>query len=153
MKIRAIAIASMLTLIAASTAYAGDIYKWVDAEGNVHYGDRPNGEQPERLNIVSQSTDRESVQAAAQARVDARTAEAEEKAAAAAELPSAEDLRNEAKQRAEKCATYKTQMQQLVTSRRLYREDENGERVYLDDSEALAARERVEKQISEFCSS
>lgn len=153
MKNRAIAIASMLTLIAASTAFAGDIYKWTDKDGNVHYGDRPAGEQPERLAIDSQPTDQDRIHAAAQARVESRAAAAEARAAAAAEGPSKEELQAEADQRAEKCATFKARMQQFVTSRRLYREDGNGERVYLDDNEALAARERVENQITEFCSS
>ena len=42
-------------------------------------------------------------------------------------------------------------MQRFVTSRRLYREDEAGERVYLDEAETQAARQRVEDQISEYC--
>ena len=64
-----------------------------DAEGNVHYGDKPtSSDQPERLAIASQSTDPVRIQEAAQARVDARTARSEAAAAAAAEGPSAEDL-------------------------------------------------------------
>ena len=153
MKKLAIAVASMLALIAASSVFAGDIYKWTDEDGNVHYGDRPDGEQPERVAIDSQPTNPARVQATVQARVDSRTARAEAQAAAEAEGPSKEELQAEAAQRAERRTTYKAQMQKLVTSRRLYREDDNGERVYLDDSEALAARERVENQITEFCGS
>lgn len=152
MKKLAIATASMLAVLAANSAFAGDIYKWTDAEGNVHYGDKPtSSDQPERLAIASQSTDPVRIQEAAQARVDARTARSEAAAAAAAEGPSAEDLQAQADERAAKCTSVRAQMQQLVTSRRLYREDANGERVYLDESETLAARERVENQISEFC--
>jgi uncharacterized membrane protein YebE (DUF533 family) len=44
-------------------------------------------------------------------------------------------------------------LQKYLTSRRLYRQDENGERVYLDEDETLAARERVEDQVQEFCGS
>jgi hypothetical protein len=43
-------------------------------------------------------------------------------------------------------------LQKFVVSRRLYREDENGERVYLDPEETQAARDRVEGQVEEFCS-
>ena len=151
MKKLALATVSMLAVIAANSAFASDIYKWTDAEGNVHYGDRPAGEQPERVAIDSQPTDPARIQENAQARVESRTAKSAAAAAAAAERPSPEDLRAEAAERAAKCTSVKAQMQQLVTSRRLYREDENGERVYLDESESLAARERVENQISEFC--
>ncbi len=153
MKKLAVFTASMLAIIAANSAFAGDIYKWTDADGNVHYGDRPTGEQTERVAIASRATDPARIQEVNQARADSRTAKADARAAAAAEGPSKEDLQAEAAQRAEKCTSYKAQMQQLVTSRRLYREDANGERIYLDDNEALEARERVENQISEFCNS
>lgn len=153
MKKLAIATASMLALIAASSVFASEIYKWTDADGNVHYGDRPAGEETVVVAIASKPTDPSRVQAATEARHKALAARAEAKTAAAAEGPSAEELKAEAADRAQKCATYKAQMQQLVVSRRLYREDENGERVYLDESETLAARERVENQITEYCGS
>jgi len=153
MKKLAVAAASMLALIAANGAFASEIYKWTDEDGNVHYGDRPAGEQPERVAIVSQPTNPARIQAAAQARSESRAARAEEQAAAADARAARDKQKAEAEDRAQKCASYKAQMQQLVVSRRLYREDENGERIYLDESETLAARERVENQISEFCGS
>ncbi len=149
----AIATVSMLAVLAANSAIAGDIYKWTDAEGNVHYGDKPtNDAQPERVAIASQPTDPARIQASAQARTDTRTAKSEADAAAAAEGRTAEDLQTQAAERAAQCTSVKAQMQQLVTSRRLYRQGESGERVYLDESESLAAREQVENQITEFCS-
>ncbi len=153
MKKMAVATASILALIAANAVFASDIYKWIDDDGNVHYGDRPDGQQPQRVAIVSHPTDPARVQAATEARHESRAAKAEAAAAAAAAGPSADELKAEADDRAQKCATYKAQMQKLVVSRRLYRENENGERVYLDESETIAARERVENQINEFCGS
>ena len=153
MKKLAIATASMLALIAANPVFAGDIYKWTDADGSVHYGDRPAGEQTVVVAIASKPTDPARIQAAAQARHESRAAKAEAEAAAAAEGPSKEELKAEAEERAQKCSTYKEQMQQLVVSRRLYREDESGERIYLDENETLAARERVENQVTEYCGS
>ena len=146
-------IASAMTLLASAGAFAADIYKWTDAEGTVHYGDRPEGEQPQRLSIASRPTDPARIQAQTQARLEMKSKAAEQSAAAAAAGPSAEQLQAEASQRAEKCATYRERLQQFSNSRRLYREDEKGERVYLDDGETRAARERVENQVSEYCSS
>ena len=146
-----IAVAATLTLAVSGTAIAGDIYKWVDEDGNVHYGDRPIAPQSERVDIESQATTAASVEAQTSAltasidrRAEARTA-ADEAAAAAAEL------RAEAEQRAEKCAASRATMQRFVQSRRLYREDEAGERQYLDDTETQAARQRVEDAINEYC--
>ncbi len=42
-------------------------------------------------------------------------------------------------------------MQQLISGRRLYSQAEDGQRVYLDDNERLAAREKVESLITENC--
>ena len=152
MRYQTIAITLMLAMATAGTAIAGDIYKWTDEDGNVHFGDKPIGEQPERLAIQSKPTDPAKIQAMAQARSQAATKAAEEAAAAEPEGPSPEELQAEADERKQKCTTYRSQMQKYVTSRRLYREDESGERVYLDENEMQAAREKVENQIQEFCS-
>ncbi len=56
-------------------------------------------------------------------------------------------------ERQEKCATYKARLQKFLISGRLFRADENGERVYLDEEETLAARERVQKRVEKYCSS
>ena len=152
MRNRAISIVTttLLTLVVAGTALAGEIYKWTDADGNVHYGDRPVGTQSERLDIKSKSTNNASVQATTQARVDTRAQEREE-AANLPSGPSPEELRAEAEQRAEQCTASKAQLQKFLTSRRIYREDENGERVYMDEAEMQATRERAENQVEEYC--
>lgn len=136
-------------------ALANDIYKWTDADGNVHYGDRPSGDaSEERVAISSRPTDPGKVRTQLQARRTEIAATKEEKAAqdkAAGE--SEQEQKALAKERAEKCETYKARLQKFVTSRRLYRQDESGERVYLDEAEMRAARERVENQVQEYCSS
>ncbi len=145
--------AATLAFAATGIATAGDIYKWVDEDGNVHYGDKPVGNQTERLAIESQPTDSARIAAQNQARTAARTEAREAEAAAAAEGPSEEELQAEAQERAKKCSDYRATMQRFVTSRRLYREDDGGERVYLDEAETQTARQRVEDQITEYCTS
>jgi hypothetical protein len=149
---RAIAIvtAILLTLFVGGSALASEIYKWTDAEGNVHYGDVPLSAQSERLSITSKSTNNTRVQATTQARVDA-TARQRADAANLSAGPSPEELRAEAKERASQCTAHRAQLQKFLTSRRIYREDENGERVYMDEAEMLATRERAENQVEEYC--
>jgi hypothetical protein len=140
-------------VLAAGSPAAGEIYKWTDANGTVHYGDRPSGADSEqRLDIASERTDPERIQQIVQARADARAERQEAEAAQAADEPSPEELRAEAEERAQKCTEYKDRLQKFVTSRRLYRHDENGERVYLDEEQTLAARADVQKKVEEFCS-
>jgi Domain of unknown function (DUF4124) len=148
-----IAFIMMLAVLAAGMAFASEIYKWTDEQGTVHYGDRPTGDaSEERLDISSRPTDASSVQAQVQASYDARAA-AKKAAASEPAGPSPEELQAQALERQEKCATYKARLQKFVTSHRLYKTDENGERVYLDADEIDAARERVANQVAEYCGS
>ena len=87
------AAASILTLAASGIAFAGDIYKWVDEDGHVHYGDKPVGAQSERMAIQSTPTDPARIAAQAQALATARMEAREAEATAAAEEPSEEALR------------------------------------------------------------
>lgn len=149
-----LSIAAGATLLAGSVL-ASDIYRYTDAEGNVHYVDRPTGEPTEeRVAILSRRTDTTQVQARAESQTG-RPATAEgEPPAAGAEAPKKQtraERRAAAAEKAEKCQTYRDQMETLVTSRRLYREDENGERVYLDESQTQEARDKVQQRIEETC--
>ena len=153
--IRKIAFACLIMFVvsASGIAFANDIYKWTDEDGNDHYGDRPTGDATEeRLAIVSRPTDPSTVQARAKSRYPAREA-AEESAPSEPQGPTEDELRAQATEKKQKCATYKARLQKFVQSRRLYKEDENGERVYLDEEETQAARERVASQVEEYCSS
>ena len=152
MRYQAIAVALMLAVTAAGTALAGEIYKWTDEEGNVYFGDHPGGEEPERLEIESRPTDPARIRAMARARAELMAKAADENAAAKAKAPSLEEIQAKADERAQKCSTYTEKLQMYMTSRRVYREDESGERVYLNEEEMLANRERFEKQVQEFCS-
>lgn len=151
MKTQFTAATAMLALAVASIAFAGDIYKWVDEDGNVHYGDKPTGYESERLPIDSRPTNPARVQAQVAAQVEARATARETEAAAAAEGPSDEELQAKADERAEKCDRSREILQRFVTSRRLYREDEAGERVYLDEEQTRAARQRAEDEVDEYC--
>lgn len=134
-------------------AMANEIYKWIDADGNVHYEDRPTGAATEeRLDLTYRATDRSSVQARVKSRVDAQTAREEAKSiAAAAEQEAAENAAAE-KQRSDRCDRARARLESYLQARRLYRTDDNGERVYLDDSQSQEARRKAEEQIAEFCS-
>jgi hypothetical protein len=152
MKKQILAAAIALTLASSGAALANDIYKWVDADGNVHYGDRPVGQQSERMAIQSRPTDPAAVRDQYQSGMQSFTERREADAEAAAEAAKAEEEKQaEAEERRKKCESSRATMERFVRSRRLYREDESGEREYLDEAETLAARQRVEDAVSEYC--
>ena len=140
----------ILSVALASAATASEIYKWTDEDGNVHYTDTPVNASSERLDIASRSTDTDQVRAQTQARLDRQSAAAE----AAANVPagpSPEELRAEKKDRAEKCSMYQARLTKFTQSRRIYREDESGERIYLDEAETQKTRDKAEEQVREYC--
>ena len=143
--------ALVVAISAAGALFAGEIYKWTDEEGSVHYSDRPVASgNAERMDIRSRPTDAARVQAEVQARADAR-AEHTEQEAAAPRGPSAEELQAQAREREEKCAKYSDRQFEFTRARRIYRLDESGERVYYTEEEMADAREKVERLVNEYC--
>ena len=138
----AIAFAIMLTVSSTGMVFAGDVYKWIDEDGNVHYGDRPTIVASEKPPAVSSELTNSSKD---QADNEVKVVANEPVEPALAEL-SAHGLEAE-----EKCATYKASLHELLVSRRQYQVDDNGERVSLDEDESMAAREHVQNQVEEYC--
>ena len=144
---------AVMALAAASGATANEIYKWTDENGTVHYGDRPSGAATEqRLAMTYARTDSNAVQQRVQARVDARSAREEARAEAAASQKEAEENAATAAERESKCERSRARLESYLQSQRLYRTDDNGERVYLDDEQRQEARQNAEQQVAEFCS-
>jgi hypothetical protein len=63
-----------------------------------------------------------------------------------------EMARAEMEQRDARCQEHRARLESYLQSRRLYRENEAGEREYLDESQTLEARQKVEELIQEDCS-
>jgi hypothetical protein len=146
----------LLTLAVASTlctsALASDIYRYTDDHGNVVYLDRPTGDPDgERLSIASEPTDRGAVQARLQVRQERTEAAALKKQERDdADLTLTEE-RNAAAAMQKQCEGYRTQYTTLSNSRRVYRTDENGERVYLDGDQSREALNKLQALINENC--
>lgn len=137
----------------ASGAMASEIYKWIDEDGNVHYEDRPSGAaDEERLAMSYSRTNRSAVSQRIKTRHDRQMSREEARSTAAAAEKEAADSAQAEAERQQACERARTRLESYLQSRRLYRTDENGERVYLDDSQRQEARRKAEEQITEFCS-
>ena len=142
----------ILAITPGGNALAGEIYKWTDAEGNVHYVDRPTGDPTEqRMSVISSRTDSAAVRANVQARLERQAGRAEARGQAEEAEKKAADAKAEQEQRQKQCAMYRARMESYLQSQRLYRENADGERVYLDEDEILAARAKVQDKIQETC--
>ena len=137
----------------AATATANEIYRWTDAEGNVHYEDRPTGApSEERVELTYRRTNNGAVSDRIQARLDRQAEKAEAKSAAASREREAAEQAAAAEERAKTCERAQARLESYRQARRLYRTDANGERVYLDDAQRQEARQTAEEQVAEFCS-
>jgi len=134
-----------------ATAVAGEIYKWTDDEGNVHYEDRPVGQEVERVAINSASTNNSSVRASIDARRAREDARADARSQREQDQQRAAEAEQLAAERAEKCEESRNRMQSYLQARRLYKEGDDGEREYLDENQILDARDQAQDDIQAYC--
>lgn len=141
-----------LSLTFSSGVFANEIYKYTDADGNVRYTDRPSGESTEeRLQVSYNRTNSTAVQERVKTRQNVEAKREEARAEARTAKQAAEDERAAAEEKAARCADYRQKMKSMLEARRVYREDANGERVYLDDVSRAEARTKAEELIKENC--
>jgi len=127
---------------------AGEVYKHVDAQGNVIYSDRPADAAAARLDIDSSKTDPEAVEQQ-RAALEAKREEREQaKASANAEAERQRDLAAQRKANCEKARSYKLRVE---AAHRLYDTDENGNRSYYSAEQHDAALARARDQVKEWC--
>jgi len=144
--------AAALALVIGTGAYANEIYKWTDEDGSVHYGDRPTGKlTEEQLKFTYNRTNPEVLEDRVQAQNDVEEKRREARAAAAEEKRAAEEERLAADEQKVRCDQTRAQQAKLLQARNVYREDEAGERVYLDDVQRAESLARAETAVKEAC--
>jgi uncharacterized protein DUF4124 len=142
------------SLIHTEMAQAGDVYKYVDERGTTLYTDKPipgavlvsTGSQrpPEvaaRASAASQTATNAQLAASNQ-----RIAEAQNDSRVSANV--AKDV---GASQAERCKEARAQYQTTITSRKLYKETGDGQRVYLNDAETDQARLDSAKKVEAIC--
>lgn len=127
-----------------------EVYKWTDENGRVHYGDRPSEKQATRVDIQQHSPDQTKKAA------DWQTIQQRQKKY----LEYLQDERQDRKQdqinlaeqnakRKKMCNEASGYYRQLHTTPQWYREDEQGNKIYLDhkekDQEIAKAKQYMEK--------
>ena len=140
----------LLAGLVLAAGVGAEIYTWVDAQGNVHYSDKPEDASATRVAIESRRTDPERVAAENERRRKAASKRRKQREAGGQDQTSQspEDL---AAQRAANCARFRQNLQVYTESRRLYRDLGGGEREWLSDSEMVEAREQARADVEEWC--
>jgi Domain of unknown function (DUF4124) len=144
--------AAVLAITVCANVAADDIYMWTDADGNVHYEDRPSGQPSEvRLQFSYNRTDQAAVQQRVKTQRDAVATRQAAKTEAQEQQQAAAESRAAAEERQIRCQTYRATLATMLESRRVYREDASGERTYLDETARAEARSKAEKLIKDTC--
>ena len=145
--------AAAVSLIAGS-ALASDIYRYTDADGNVHYVDRPTGADTEqRVAIASKRSTPSAAPAGRPQPQAAASAETENAGDDSADTKkSRSEILAERKERQKRCTDLRAKLETMVTSPRLYREGEDGEREYLSAAQIDEARAKAQELIEQHCS-
>ena len=148
-----------MLLIAAGLVLAmpvqAQLYKWVDEQGHVHYGDCPPPEC-EPIEIPPPPAPAAEEVERAQERLKRMLEEQRERAEIRRQAEEAERLKREAEERIaayrrSRCQLAQQNLHTLRLGRPVYRIDEKGERVFLDDAERAAEIERMKEDIREYC--
>jgi len=132
-------------LLTWSTLASAVVYKWVDAQGKVQYGDRPpDGVHAEVVELLG--TRNRATTAAAPAAAKTTTAPA----ATPSETKKAVDS-DVAQVRQKQCADAQERYKKLIEGRHLYKTGDNGERQYLTSEEIDSERLNTKREVDEVC--
>jgi len=142
--VRAISLVT-LALLAASTLYGAEVYRYVDENGNVGYSDRPVGQNPEPIVITTNTPIAPpATPAAAQPAPESPDETVQRERRESTPEERAED-------RAANCTVARERLERYAISRRLFRELPDGEREYLSDAEIDEARAGAAADVEEWC--
>lgn len=136
-----------------SVAAVADVYRYKDPNGNVIYTDRPEVLPAERLKMQAQrATDSEEEEAPEQ---DETAALAERDKARSEALKSQAEKKKAAESnaagKAEACNKARQDYLNRMNAQRLYEDQPNGERRYLDDKQLDAARASAKQAMDALC--
>lgn len=133
-----------------SCAALAQVYKWVDEQGQVHYGARPPaGQSADQVRIqaapppdphLQQRLERSKKQQ--QSWAEERQEKNEQKAEAA----------QAAAKREQRCKQARSRLSGLQQSSRIYTTDPDGKRQYYDGAKRQSAIEQARSLVSEYCS-
>jgi hypothetical protein len=139
-------------LLAWSGLASAVVYKWVDAQGKVQYGDRPpDGVHAEIVEgLGSRGTRSEQARPA----VASAPADSSLPAKNAQEDGTKKAVADDVAQVKEKqCADAQARYKSLIEGRRLYKSGTDGERQYLTSEEIDAERLNAKRDIDTICNS
>lgn len=143
----------LLLSLAATSATGTEVYRWTDAEGQVHFGDKPTGTGAEAVTVQPPRASDTAPAAASESERRARTQRLlDEYAAERSEREAQREADAAAREeRRRQCAIARRELAELEQSAYVYTRDDAGNKVILPDSDLRLERERARKEVQELC--
>ena len=159
--------ASLMLSLAGSNAIATEVFTWTDANGVVHYGDKPpDGQKAQIINVRETPGTTEADPTPGEAQPDPAsdapimnaTNEQETSPPRSAADAKREQIATNRKKRREMqaevdrmCAKHRGRLASIEPTRRVFYIDESGENVRMDDDERIALVEESKDFITKNC--
>lgn len=140
----------VLGLCLSGSSASAEVYKWTDANGQMHFGDRPPSSGAETVPVP------ESADAPAAVTPQERL-EKQRKLLNAFEeerrqkRDAAEQARKDREERIRKCNNLRDDLRNQENAGRVYRLDKNGNRVFMNAEERAASTAELRKQVAYWC--
>ena len=142
-------------LIAWSGMASAVVYKWVDAQGKVQYGDRPpDGVHAEVVEMAGSHARAETTPPVPATSSPARTSNTAPANASAKDDGVKKTVEDDvAQSRDKQCADAQDRYKKLIEGRKLYKTGPDGEREYLSSEEIDSERINAKRDVDSICNS
>ena len=147
--IRRLVLISLAASVWNAPLTAGAIYKWTDAQGRVHYSDRPADADSGTLKIRPAPQPPQADMRERQTRQQKLLRAFEEERDL--DRQKAAKAREEKRIRADNCASARQNLEAYRNARYLYDEDDSGERRILSHAERDQATEKMRQAVEYWC--
>ena len=139
-----------LFILASSSLFAGEILKWVDEDGNIHYGDAPPiSAETERVRVLSAPSN--PGRALPRLSTDGSTGNSNKKGTDVAASGAQDDLKLPADQAKIACEEATADLKVINRSNRIRLRSADGTTRYMTTEEIDVRRENAEKAVSLHC--
>lgn len=139
----------LMSLAGFQTGNAEQVYKWIDDDGKVHFGDKPPVKENAEQLTIKAAPDVDPDRLGRQQRTE-RLLEAFSRERREHDEARQADLKHK-QERKRNCTIARQDLASYEKSPRLFRYDEHGKVQYIDDEQRLAAIDLVRKAAKRWC--
>jgi len=143
-----------LGLLIQATAIAG-VYKWVDENGQVHYGEHPGNAGAERVTIRQNETTKprtiKSKEESGEQKKAGESGEGEEQTPETAEAKKPEEAKIPKKEKRRLCKEAKSDIASISSRGRMREINKKGEYIYLSEKQRQQRLSTARKKQRKYC--